>query len=83
MKNLGFILFDDTNEGVLTLYNRSGVNQLWVWGLNTNNVRQLAEDDLDYQFTVEPDGGGRYYDFTGVEKGKSTKPDSVYKCKSR
>lgn len=72
-KDAGFILFDGGLTGELTHYRRAGLEHRWDWGPNKS----------DYSFVLQTDGTGLYYDFTTVDKGKTTKPRSLYKCRKR
>ncbi|NVK75456.1 MAG: hypothetical protein HWE24_18445 [Oceanospirillaceae bacterium] len=65
----GFILFDGTNQGSVTTYERKGLNHEWNWGKG-----------LPYKFLIKPDGTGLYYDFSNVEEGESIKANDIYKC---
>lgn len=49
----------------------NGLDRRWDFG-----------SDFDYAFIIEPDGTGRYYDFSQVESGESTGPKETYKCTS-
>jgi hypothetical protein len=70
---LGFILYDGGIKGEVINYERAGLEHHWDWGPNKN----------DYSFVLKTDGTGLYYDFTNVEKGKSIKPKTLYKCGKR
>lgn len=72
LENFGFVLYDNSNKGELTRYERKGLEHRWDWG-----------DDLVYSFTIKPDGTGAYHDFTGVPEGERIKADGVYKCYQR
>ena len=65
---LGFVLYDDSYSGELTMYGRKGLNLRWDWG-----------DGGNYAFVIEPDGTGRFYDFSSAEVGESRKANEVYK----
>ena len=65
----GFVLYNGGNEGEATSYKRTGLNLQWNWGENGQ-----------YSFVITPDGNGRYYDFTNVPAGESTKPAGIYKA---
>ncbi|MBP6528384.1 MAG: hypothetical protein KA235_09070 [Prevotella sp.] len=65
----GFVLYDGSNSGEITLYKRAGLNHRWDWGKNA-----------EYAFTIKPDGTGLYYDFSGIPKGETTKASQIYKC---
>jgi hypothetical protein len=69
----GFILFDGSNTGSIAAFQRRGLEKWWVWGA-----------DLDYQFKLDTDGDGAYYNFSGVEEGEKVKPNELFSCqKSR
>ena len=65
----GFVLYDGGDEGEITHYSRQGLDRRWDWGENGQ-----------YSFVITPDGNGRYYDFTNVPAGESTKPAGIYKA---
>ena len=71
--NYGFILYDGTNEGDLTMYERRGVNKRWNWG----------ENDDNFSFVIKPDGKGLFYDFSTADEDGMAKADEVYKCHKR
>ena len=50
----GFVLYDGTDEGASTSYQRRGLNHRWDWGPN----------GTEFAFVLEPDGTGLFYDFT-------------------
>lgn len=68
----GFVLYDGGDEGEITHYSRQGLDRRWDWGENGQ-----------YSFVITPDGNGRYYDFTNVPAGESTKPAGIYKAYKR
>ena len=68
----GFVLYDGGDEGEITHYSRQGLDRRWDWGANGQ-----------YSFVITPDGNGRYYDFTNVPAGESTKPSGIYKAYKR
>lgn len=68
----GFVLYNGGDEGEFTYYSRQGLNHRWDWGKNGQ-----------YSFVITPDGNGRYYDFTNVPDGESTKPSGIYKAYKR
>ncbi len=70
LQGLGFILFDGGYLGELAYYQRAGLQHRWDWGPRGN----------EYAFTIDPEGTGRYYDFSIAE---TTKASSVYKCYRR
>ena len=39
-------------------------------------------DEFNFAFLIEPSGSGRYYDFSSVEDGGSTKPSQHFNCVS-
>lgn len=66
----GFILYEGGNSGALTQYHRQGLDRRWDWSSGGGN----------FSFVVNPDGAGRYYDFSSVPLGEKTKPRDIYKC---
>ncbi len=66
----GFILFDGSNTGSIAFFQRRGLEKWWVWGA-----------DLDYQFKLNTDGDGAYYNFSGVEEGEKVKPNELFSCR--
>ncbi len=69
----GFVLYDGGNKGKTTGYIRAGLNHRWNWSSDFGN----------YSIVIEPDGTGRYYDFTNVPEGESTTSKAIYKCTKR
>ena len=67
----GFILFDGSDTGELTLYWRDGIDHRWSWGGGSEN---------EYSFTINPSGGGLYYNFSEISEGESTGPADWYSC---
>ena len=51
-----------------------GVQRVWNWCLD------LKDFGYDCTFVINSDGWGRYYDFSGVEPGGTTKPQDVMQC---
>ncbi|MEW5894315.1 MAG: hypothetical protein AB1650_00915 [Candidatus Omnitrophota bacterium] len=72
LKDVGFVLFDGSNSGNITYYQRRGINHRWDWGPDWN----------DFSFIIEPDGTGLFYDFSNA-KSKSIKANQVFKCWQR
>ena len=66
----GFILYDGSNAGESTSYQRRGINQRWDWG----------PSGADFSFVIKPDGTGLFYDFSTAKDGMKSKADDVYKC---
>ena len=58
------------------LFEVQGLNRRWTFGEETRTGSYL------YSFVIRPDGGGAYYDFSGVEYGGQTKPKQVFFCVS-
>lgn len=74
LSEAGFVLYDGSSSGELAFYRRKGVNKRWDWGPSGN----------DYAFVLEPDGTGRFLDFSNLpERETSTTPDSLYHCAGR
>ena len=67
---IGFVLYDGTNTGDITLYNRDGLSHRWDWGAG----------ERSYSFVIKPDGTGLFYDFSTAENGMKSKADDIYKC---
>ena len=79
--NIGFVLFDGTKKGLPTLSKRRGLDKRWVWGDDFMDPDNLSEDSkLQYMIVISPNGGGMYYDFTGVEEGEGTSPKMMFSC---
>lgn len=74
---LGFILYDGGNTGVLTNYQRHGLNHRWDWGVGDSATALL---DTKFTFMIKPDGTGLYFDFSSTPIGESKKANDVYKC---
>lgn len=70
LEGLGFILYDGSDSGELTNYQRKGINHRWDWGPNGS----------DYAFVINPDGTGLFYDFSSAPEGELVKANGVYKC---
>jgi hypothetical protein len=66
---VGYILFDGTNKGTAAYYERLGLSRVWSWGAK-----------LKFQFHLEPDEIGRYYDFRGTPAGEKITSLNAYKC---
>lgn len=68
----GFVLYDNKDVGESTVYNKLGLEHRWDWTGPYGGF---------YSFVITPEGYGRYYDFTDVPYGESTKPHDVYKVR--
>jgi hypothetical protein len=76
LANLGFILYDGTDSGTLTVYSRRGINHRWDWEGDWE-----GEGGYNYSFVLQPDGTGLFYDFSNVDEGESTNARDVFTCK--
>ena len=65
---LGKLFLKDAESPIDTIYELKGVQHHWVWG--------------DFKITIESDGTGRFYDFTGVAAGVETLNKETYECTS-
>jgi hypothetical protein len=65
---LGKLFLKDAESPIDTIYELKGVQHHWVWG--------------DFKITIESDGTGRFYDFTGVEEGIKVNNKETYECTS-
>ncbi len=74
IENLGFILYEGTDSGTVSVYQRRGINHRWDWKDN-------SEKRNSYAFVIEPDGTGLFYDFSNVDVGESTNARDVFTCK--
>lgn len=70
LKFIGFVLYDGSDTGDITVYYRDGLSHRWDWG----------PDNGSYSFIVKPDGTGLFYDFSTAENGKKSKADDLFKC---
>ena len=70
IKTVGFVLYDGSNSGDITTYERRGLNQRWDWGSNGS-----------YSFIIKPDGTGLFYDFSSTKEGEKIKANEIYKCR--
>ncbi len=70
----GFVLYDNEDVGESTIYNKLGLEHRWDW---------TGPYGGSYSFVISPEGYGRYYDFTNVPVGESTKPRDVYRVRKR
>ena len=59
------------------LFEVQGLNRRWNFGEETR-----AGLLYSYAFVITPDGGGAYYDFSGVGSGVETMPKQVFNCVS-
>jgi len=75
-EGIGFILFDRTNTGTPTFYTKDntseGIKHRWGWGLN-------EAENFDYEFILNPDGNGLFYNHSVAEDGISGTQRS-FKC---
>ena len=67
---VGFVLYDGGYSGKYSFHEREGLHHSWTWGDN-------------YEFVIESDGKGLYYDFSTVPEGESTEPRELFKCYKR
>ena len=58
------------------LFKVKGLDRRWDFGLETRTGLH------SYAFLITPNGGGAYYDFSGVEYGVETKPKQGFNCVS-
>ncbi len=70
VSSIGFVLYDGTDTGDLTLYNREGLSHRWDWEGERGN----------YSVVIKADGTGLYYDFSTAENGVKHKADDLFKC---
>ncbi len=70
ISSIGFVLYDGTDIGDLTLYNREGLSHRWDWEGERGN----------YSVVIKSDGTGLYYDFSTAENGVKQKSDDIFKC---
>jgi hypothetical protein len=68
---MGFILYDGTNGGNITHFQRKGIDLRWDWIGNGS----------DYSFIIKPDGVGLYYNFNGAKS--KPKADQVFRCRKK
>lgn len=70
----GFVLFDGTDVGVVTQYQRKGIHHRWDWGEN-----------LEFAFVIEADGTGLFYDFTVPDDDdvEGVRAREVFQCKQK
>lgn len=62
--NIGFVLYDGTDNGAFTIYYRNGLDHRWDWD--------------QFSFVITPEGEGIYYDFHNVPIGEKTTAKQVY-----
>ena len=64
----GFILYDRSNSGEYTDYQRKGEQHQWDWD--------------EYSFVIKPSGTGLFYDLSTLPKGETVKARAhdIYKC---
>lgn len=70
----GFVLYDNEDVGECATYSKQGLEHRWDW---------TGSYGGSYSFVIDPAGYGRYYDFSNVPNGESTKPRAVYKVRKR
>lgn len=70
----GFVLYDNEDVGERAVYNKLGLEHCWDW---------TGPYGGSYSFVITPEGYGRYYDFTNVPYGESTKPREMYRVRKR
>lgn len=58
------------------LFEVEGLNRRWDFG------EKPRTGSYSYAFVITPDGGGAYYDFSGVEPGGMTKSKQFFSCVS-
>ena len=73
LSQYGFILYDGSSSGDLTIYQRRGLDKRWAW--ETPGGR--------FSFIIKPDGIGHYYDFTGVADGERIKSTDLFRCSEK
>ena len=73
MANVGFILYDRTSYGDLTLYQRRGINKRWDW----------ETDSGRFSFVMKPDGIGHFFDFSGVPEGEKIESQEAFSCNQK
>lgn len=80
----GFILFEDENDGTITLTFREGLNRMWTWDdqmeMDKLKSEERLQEGFSYKFIVEPDGTGLYYNFNGKKDGELVKPSGLFQC---
>ncbi len=67
---VGFILYDGTNSGDITVYRRQGLSHRWDW----------KDESGSFSFVIDPTGKGLYYDFSTAKDGLKGTADGIYKC---
>tara|TARA_B100001964_G_C14210326_1_gene590206 strand:+ start:1543 stop:1866 length:324 start_codon:yes stop_codon:yes gene_type:complete len=65
---LGKLFLKDAESPIDTIYELKGVQHHWVWG--------------DFKITIDSDGTGRFWDFTGAKKGELRDSKETYECTS-
>lgn len=69
---IGFVLFDGSDEGTEAVYSRDGLDHRWDWGYDGSGYQ--------YAFAIAPDGYGYFYDFT-TAKGDTATASNDYRCR--
>ncbi|MDE0718909.1 MAG: hypothetical protein OXH64_13330 [Rhodospirillaceae bacterium] len=59
-------------ETYYTHFRLQGIDRRWNFGT-----------DYKYSFIIEPDGTGKYFDFSGLKFGEKTRPRQLYKCEKK
>ena len=78
-EQLGFVLFDDSYEGLPVIVNREGLDKTWRWSnWDTKGIKENTP--FDYLIEISPDGTGVYFDFTNASEDGKTKGSEVFKC---
>ena len=73
LSQYGFILYDGSSSGDLTIYQRRGLNERWSWETTGGS----------FSFIIKPDGIGLYYDFSDVPNGEKIKARDVFRCSKK
>jgi hypothetical protein len=73
----GKLFLKDATAPIDILYSRQGVQHRFVWV--DDSISGLEQS---YQISIESDGTGRFYDFTGVEEGIKVNNKETYECTS-
>jgi len=73
----GKLFLKDATSPIDILYSRQGVQHRFVW--IDDSISGLKQS---YQISIESDGTGRFYDFSGVDEGVSVENKETYECTS-
>ena len=73
--SFGYVLYDGTNLGERTHYNRIGLDHRWDWGLD-------EDGNFRYSIILKTNGTALYYDFAIAidEEKKKSSPRQTYSC---